>query len=76
MLNIAPMLEVTSFAEFTDSCKMLVKYGFPKSDLDCLFLANPNIFVQSAADLEIQLKQLAKNYDDLEMALKEDPMLL
>ena len=73
MLTIAPMLDVTTFEEFTENCKVLVKYGYPKSDLDYLFLANPNLFVVSADELDADLKKLSAKCDDIEMVLKTDP---
>lgn len=76
MRTIAPMLDVTTFEEFTANCKVLVKYGYPKSDLDYLFLANPNLFVVSPEDLDTDLKELSANCDDIEMALKTDPALI
>ena len=73
MRTIAPMLDVTTFEEFTENCKVLVKYGYPKSDLDYLFLANPNLFVVSAEELDADLKKLSAKCDDIEMVLKTDP---
>lgn len=76
MLNLAPMLEHTSCDEFAMNCFLLKKYGYPDSDLDALFLANPNIFVKSARDLEEELINLKSQYGDIEMVLKQDPMII
>ena len=76
MLNIAPMLEHVSCDEFAMNCFLLKKYGYPDSDLDVLFLANPNIFVRDASDLENDLLKLKEQYDDIEMVLKQDPMII
>lgn len=76
MLAIAPMLAATSFQEFTANCRLLVKFGYPQSDLDFLFLANPNLFVVATQDLEADLKKLVSTCDDLEVALKENPFLI
>jgi len=73
MVTIAPMLDVTTFAEFAANCQVLVKHGYPQSDLDYLFLANPNLFVVAAADLDADLKKLAAKCDDIEIVLKENP---
>ena len=71
--NIAPMIEVTSYEEFMANCELLAKYGYPKSDLDVLMLANPNIFAMSTKDLEQELCRLQNECEDIEVALKEDP---
>lgn len=76
MLNMAPMLDIVSFEEFRDNCLLLVEFGYPKSDLDFLFLANPNIFVRSTQDLKKDLKKLCADCDDIELALKQDPNVI
>lgn len=50
MLNIAPMLEFTTWEEFVINCKILVKNGYIKEDLDYLIMANPNVFCMSSKD--------------------------
>ena len=74
--NIAPMIEVLSSEEFNKNCLLLTNYGYPKSDLDFLFLANPNIFVRSAKDLEYDLQNLKAKYSDIEIILKQDPLII
>ena len=76
MINIAPMLDVTTEKEFTENCLLLIEYGYPKSDLDVLFLANPNIFIRSPQDLKNDLQKLHKKYDDIEMVLKQNPTII
>lgn len=76
MLNIAPMLEVQSFEDFMANCTLLVKYGYPKIDLDVLLLSNPNIFAISKKDLEAELKELKSKYGDIEEILKENPFII
>ncbi len=71
--NLSPMLQVTSYEEFVANCKLLSDYGYPKSDLDLLLLANPNIFAKSSKDLEQDLMQLKKKYGDIEEILKTNP---
>ena len=76
ILNIAPMLENVSCDEFAMNCFLLKKYGYPDSDLDVLFLANPNVFVKDSKDLEDDLIKLKEQYDDIEMILKQNPMII
>lgn len=76
MLSQAPMLDIISYEEFVVSCKMLVQYGYPKSDLDFLFLSNPNIFVLSKDDLERELIALREKYKDIELVLKNNPTII
>ena len=45
ILNIAPMMDVLSYQEFLENCRLLHEYGYPEADIDILLLANPNIFV-------------------------------
>lgn len=74
--NIAPMIDVTSYNDFILNCKLLMKYGYPKSDLDVLLLANPNIFVMTSKDLERDLKKLQNKFGDIEIILKENPTII
>ena len=76
MLAAAPMLEETSYTEFVDNCKLLIKYGYPKYDLDFLMLANPNIFAMTNSDLKNDLNKLKKEYNDIEEILKQDPTII
>ena len=76
MVTIAPMLAMTTYEDFVANCKVLVKHGYPRSDLDFLFLANPNLFVMSAEELDDDLKKLAAKCGDIEVALKEDPAVI
>lgn len=73
---ISPMLELTSYKEFLKNCKILSNYGYSKEDLDLLILANPNIFVKSARDLEGDLIKLKNKYDDIETILKKNPTII
>ena len=74
--NIAPMIDVTSYNEFVVNCQLLTSYGYPKSDLDFLLLANPQIFVMSPKDLKNDLIKLRNEYEDIEIILKENPMII
>lgn len=76
MVNIAPMMEVTTYDEFIANCKLLVEYGYPQEDLDVLLLANPNIFARSYKDLKSDLANLSKKYKDIEEILKQDPTII
>lgn len=76
MLVGAPMLDVINYDEFVDNCKLLIQYGYPKSDLDFLMLSNPNIFTMSFDDLKNDLKKLIKKYGDIEQILKQDPTII
>ena len=59
-----------------ENCKVLVKYGYPRSDMDFLILANPCFLVSDALYLERKIKQIVANGDDLEELLKADPFLV
>lgn len=74
--NIAPMIEYTSYKEFMENCNLLIKYGYPKEDLDILILGNPNIFVRSKKDLEDDLIKLSKEYEEIETVLKKNPNII
>ena len=76
IINIAPMIDVITYEEFKNNCGVLVEQGYPKSELDFLFLANPNIFVRSVKDLENELKKLKNSYGDIEVVLKQNPMII
>ena len=76
VLNIAPMMEFVTGEELYVNCQLLVTYGYPESELDYLFMANPNIFVKSSNDLKEELEDLLKKYDDLEIVLKENPNII
>lgn len=76
IVKTAPMLDVITSQEFAQNCALLVKYGYPKIDLDILLLSNPNIFVMSPEDLENSLKTLKKKYDDIEEILKFNPTII
>ena len=75
MLEIAPMLEYVSYEDFMKNCLLLVQYGFPKSDLDVLFMLNPNIFAMSQRDLENKLKKLEKSGENIEETLKRSEII-
>lgn len=76
IINIAPMLEVTTYDEFVANCKLLVEYGYPQEDLDVLLLANPNLFARSYKDLKQDLIDLSTKYEDIEEILKQDPTII
>ena len=76
VLAVAPMMEDVSCDEFAMNCFLLKKHGYPDSDLDVLFLANPNIFVKDAEELEAELENLKDQYGDIETVLKQDPMII
>ena len=76
MLAISPMLEVQTFEDFMENAALLVSFGYPESDLDVLLLANPNLFVMSASDLNEELLALKKKGFDIEVILKENPIII
>ena len=76
IVNISPMMDVIRYEEFAENCYMLIKYGYPDSDLDVLLLANPNLFVGSPKDLEENLIKLKKEYGDIEDILKDNPFII
>jgi len=76
IINLSPMLKETSYQEFMDNCNLLIKYGYPKSDLDVLILSNPNIFVRSKQDLEKDLITLLEQYKSIEQILKLNPYII
>ena len=76
MLAISPMLEVQTFEDFMENVELLVSFGYPESDLDVLLLANPNLFVMSASDLNEELLALKKKGFDIEEILKENPIII
>ena len=76
MLAISPMLEVQTFEDFMENAELLVSFGYPESDLDVLLLANPNLFVMSASDLNEELLALKKKGFDIEEILKENPIII
>lgn len=76
IINIAPMLEVTTYNEFISNCKLLVEYGYPREELDFLLLANPNIFARSNKDLKEDLINLSVKYEDIEEILKQNPTII
>ena len=76
MLAISPMLEVQTFEDFMENAELLVSFGYPESDLDVLLLANPNLFVMSASDLNEELLALKKKGFDIEVILKENPIII
>lgn len=71
MLEIAPMLDVTTYDEFKTNVFLLVEYGYPLSDLDFLMLSNPNMFAESARDLKADLEKLKQKFGDVEEPLKK-----
>ena len=76
MLAISPMLEVQTFEDFMENAALLVSFGYPESDLDVLLLANPNLFVMSTSDLNEELLALKKKGFDIEVILKENPIII
>lgn len=74
MLAISPILEVQTFEDFMENAELLVSFGYPESDLDVLLLANPNLFVMSASDLNEELLALKKKGFNIEEILKENPI--
>ena len=76
MLAISPMLEVQTFEDFMENATLLISFGYPESDLDVLLLANPNLFVMSASDLNEELLALKKKGFDIEEILKENPIII
>lgn len=76
MIAISPMLEVQTFEDFMENAALLVSFGYPESDLDVLLLANPNLFVMSASDLNEELLALKKKGFDIEVILKENPIII
>lgn len=76
IVAIAPMFDVIDSKEFATNCALLVKYGYPKIDLDYLVMSNPNLFVRLPEDLESALKKLKLKYDDIEEILKLNPTII
>lgn len=76
ILNISPMMDVLSYQEFCENCRLLHEHGYPVSDIDILLLANPDIFVRSYRDLKSDLDKLQACYGDLENILKENPTII
>lgn len=76
ILTISPLLKVTSYKEFLTNCLILEGFGYPRCDMDVLLLANPNIFVMSATDLNSALIKLKQKYEDIEDVLKQNPYIL
>ena len=76
MLMVAPMLEYCEYEEFVKCCMLLTEYGYPKTDLDFLFLANPNMFVRGPKDLKADLDKLRLKQEDIESILKQDPNII
>ena len=73
---IAPMIDDIEFEVFEKNCKTLIDFGYPKVDLSFLINANPNIFVLPNQELVKDLKSLSKQYDNIELALKNNPFLI
>lgn len=76
ILSIAPEFKNLSVENFKNNCEMLVKFGYPKIDLDALLLANPNIFTHSEDELSTQLEDLLAETGDIEEALKVNPFVI
>ena len=60
IITIAPMMEVVSYEEFVENCYIIVKHGYPESDLDVLIMSNPKLFAGSPRDLEEDLIKLKR----------------
>lgn len=71
--TIEPMIGVISYDNFIQNCNVLVSLGYPKYELDFLFLSKTYLFVLSKSDLEKELLSLMKKggFSDLETALRE-----
>lgn len=71
MQTMEPSLEVVTFDEFVQNCNVLISLGYPKSDLDFLFLSKPYLFTLSIIELKKELALLTNNgADDIEFVLK------
>jgi len=76
IFNICDMIQHTKVDEMVDNCNLLVKFGFPKTELDFLIKSNPQFLVLDAKSLERNLKDLVKNGEDLEELLLSNPYLI
>ena len=76
LLKISPMLDMLEYDEFIKNCSILINYGYPKSDLDALILANPNIFIKSPMELDKEMAILKQKYEDIEEILKNNPFII
>ena len=76
ILNLSPMMDVITYEEFIENCYVLVRNGYPQSDLDVLIMSNPKLFVGSPKDLEEDLIKLKKEYGDIEEILKDNPNII
>lgn len=76
ILTIAPEIGTLSVESFKKNCEILVKFGYPKIDLDALLLANPNIFTHSQNELTSLLEDLLSETGDIEEALKTNPFII
>lgn len=76
--SIVNLCEGVLFADIErmmNNCKILVKYGYPKSDIDFLLLSNPGFLVDDNSNLEKKLKNLSRG-GDIEELLKTNPNLI
>ena len=53
--------------------ELVISFGYPRSDMDVLILANPSFLLSSRETLEASLKAIK---GDIEEALKENPYLI
>ena len=76
LLEICPGLEIADEDKMMQCVNLVVKYGYPKEDLDSLILINPSFLMWDPKDLDNRLKHIMLICDNLETKLKEDPYLI
>jgi len=76
LLQICPGLEIADNDKMMACVDVVVKYGYPKEDLDSLILINPSFLMWEPKDLENRIKHIMLICDNLEDKLKEDPYII
>ena len=76
VINMFPMIEHTSADKMAQNCKLVVEYGYPRTELSFLVLSNPGFLVYDKDSLKQVLINLTKDDADLEELLNQNPYLL
>lgn len=76
LLSVAPVLEEISAEHAIQNMSLVVEAGFPADDIGFLVSQNPNFLCRNSKDLAEDLINLAKQFEDVEDALKNDPHLI
>ena len=69
-IDIKDNLDCMDLKEAIKCVELLCKNGYPKSEIRDLILVNPQILLYSPAVLEIKLKQLGSDIEDI---LQDNP---